>query len=562
MNKSLRHHIAAFIDWYAWGFCDQYNADWEVNPRHVLNAFRAHEKGVFPQKLTYKVIEDYHLTDKYDRQGTLYYRSRNLAHYAVLMVDLDDKDRTARDTELAWHYLRDHYFPGEYGEPSTSGSGTHGYLLINRQGVASDAFLNIVHQLEEAIRFVVNQRGFRCTFDQLCGMPNTSDNGIISNFSQLAKFPRLNTPKKMKEYLRSSAFSVDEVELIIKDMLRCKPAEDVAYLERCWDNEPIPGDDGECNDYRICEDNDNINVLDGEDAELDPSGNTLLCDYITGNKVLDEGWKPLERQEKSKNLSITEYITGNREPQEGWEEAVEGQLDHKNHYISEYITGNKVPSGRYDTYPSRRMSRCAWDLATQFKRVPATDEILDQYESLGLNTGHDHDGNRRRLAEANHVWLLENFDVSRLEGFVADNYLPLIQTHVTELIRHNIRQHHRSQYTDHQLAVMLYVVEKAAFGNNGRLAPFVCSNDQIEGMFRKLNMDVPNRRQLAVMKQALVEAGLVIIVDANFHEGRAKKFGLGPAHPLYLRQTQLPEGIVPVTPVAPQNSAWAAPSSR
>jgi hypothetical protein len=212
------------------------------------------------------------------------------------------------------------------------------------------------------------------------------------------------------------------------------------------------------------------------------------------------------------------------------------------HHIRTSKTGGCDPLGTSGSHviagnPVDRMNRCGWNTSQRLGRPATEDEIWDAYHAEGLNTGEDEDGNRQKLAQQSAQWLAVHYDPTKRETFDPENYVPLLQTYVTEAITETIRQKNRSQYNDFDLAVVLHVIERSATTRHPKaVLQYTVPNNSLSAMFARLGTPMKGteaaiRNRLAAIKQVLVAAGLAEIVNPNWWQGVGKKYGLGPNHP-------------------------------
>ena len=189
---------------------------------------------------------------------------------------------------------------------------------------------------------------------------------------------------------------------------------------------------------------------------------------------------------------------------------------------------------------AQRMAHCGWNLTRELGRPATADEILTAYVARGLATGEDEDGNRARLAERSATWCAQHYEPSKAKAFDLTATVELIRQHVTKEIRQTIRQTNRSDYTDDQLAAVLYGIEKSATtrNKNPRLQ-FTVPNDSLVAALKTLGLTVEGtagsvRNRLSTMKRALVAAELAQVVDPNWDVGKGKCYGLGNSHPRFV----------------------------
>lgn len=205
-----------------------------------------------------------------------------------------------------------------------------------------------------------------------------------------------------------------------------------------------------------------------------------------------------------------------------------------------------------------RMNACGWNLSQQQGRAATAAEIWAAYHDQHLNTGPDHDGNRWRLCATAARWLDLHFKTGA--RFDADHYRELIAAHVSEAARARVRKTNRSGYSDEDLAVVLYAVERGSLTRHRTPRhQFTVGNDSLTAMFAKLGRPLggegggsgeANRKKLSAMKRVLVEAGLISVVSAAWCVGVSKKYGLGPNHPRFGQFTAFAERIGrPVPPI-------------
>lgn len=474
LYRQWRNHIKVCFDCYDYAFKSAAGTPIRANDKETLNFWldRRNKRFHKPQGRFYRRLRSFSLRDieaHCEGHSTLYYTSNPRGQWAVLLIDIDNKDGTAGDVKQVWDAFS-HMCPNVYNQTSTGGRGWHGYLVVKySESVA--AFRTLCKRFEDALQDFIHAR-YKAKIE-IKGIPALTDQfGAYVTCGMQAKIPRLASASEIEDYLSRPFFTPAHLEDLIGQL-----------------------------------------SLQTTHASSPPS-DIVMKTSVSRSKT---------------NVFIT--ISERREA------AVAGR----------------------ETDPCKRMNSCGWNLSKRLKRAATAGEILDEYESQGLATGEDKDGNRAKLAEDSATWCQTNYDPKKQDSFDLQGTVDLVARHVTN----DTRETTRLAISDEQLAVVLYCIERGSTTRhqNPKLQ-FTAANNGFVNMFETLGIELEGapdsqRMKLAAMKRILVLAGLAEVVNPNWTTGRGKAFGLGPNHPRHeeyraLRMSikmnepdvNLPDGII------------------
>ncbi len=165
--------------------------------------------------------------------GNYFYASSH-AGSGLLCIDVDCHDGGDPDDAMAClRWLAEERFPGMHYERSTSGSGGHGYLIVDYDGMKAD-------QVREAWRDkvgpwldeIVKTEGFDVDLVEVCGTPTNLEfarNGNVSRvrFGQLAKLPR-----DMQACESTTRLTMSDLTAMMPDSTVAKPTRRLATAEK------------------------------------------------------------------------------------------------------------------------------------------------------------------------------------------------------------------------------------------------------------------------------------------------------------------------------------------
>jgi hypothetical protein len=448
---------------------------------------------------------------------TYYYASNPWHRYALIMLDIDDKDGSAGDALDVFKYLRT-VFRDIYGETSTFGKGYHGYLFVTYKDQSREDFKELLGRLAECLASRLKDNGFKSVIE-IKGTPSLigkwRSGKVYDTCGQLAKFPRLqgsfdSKPTEAPNFDQASAYGLAApphptdgavLELEIESFLR-RPEFTFEQL---------------------------VTIVES------PSG-SLPSDIDMDTESIDTRFV---------SISISEG-RGSRRTAKEEADAVLGIASKARPVHDEGGKGDARPKAEAQSNdpPQTRMNKCGWNLTLKLGRPATATEVLNEYHRQQLHTGADDDGNRAKLAADSAQWCAQNFNPTKRKAFNPADSIQLIQEHVTPEIRAAIRKTNRSTYTDEQLAVVLHCIEISSTTRHKRGdLQFTVPNNSIISMFTKLEIELAEanadpKQKLRAMKDALVLSGLAEVVNANWTVGRGKKFGLGKHHPRHAEYMQ------------------------
>ena len=486
--RDWRKFCSRFIDAYDWSYLilDE-NGKSLAKPRasgrtingtkyghkDVLNYWLGGQRQLFqteppkPRRLSMARIE---AAMEIDPVGTIYVCSHPTSRYGILVLDVDDKEGSFGDAYEVYQYCNSLLVPealrrqgiGLYGQPSTFGTGYHGYGFLHYPNHSPSAVRDLMDRLQEYLRDQCNVAGFQYTVE-VKGQPPIVANGTYQKCGTLIKFAKLG--REVSQY---------------RKFMYQTPILDIEELSRL-----------------------------------------ITSDVITTN------YRGEERDRRGeKKLSRTE-VRNSPHP--------EGRAG------STGATEGSAGISSLDANPARRMALCATTLSQRLRRPADPDEILAEYERQGLNTGTDDDHNRAKLAKVNADYVAATWKPELVNGgkrFDPASYSELIRRHVTPDVREGQRTRYR--YTDDDLAICLYVVEKST-----KSGDYGCPVQSFWDMAKALDRDWGDnmntvKMRVAAMKRALLDAGLIRELEDGKYwfgngKGRGKKYGLGPNHPDYVK---------------------------
>lgn len=142
---------------------------------------------------------------------TLYFTG-SPGDYTLLMIDIDCHSRGSLRGALRFaEYLRAHFFPSLYFEPSTNGNGVHGYLVVAK---SDDKELNkAAKALDRWLKAVLSETTFDVEDVEIKGTCSTWERGNVTE-GTLAKYPR--DVSQFEEWRQTTALSVEDIWSLIE----------------------------------------------------------------------------------------------------------------------------------------------------------------------------------------------------------------------------------------------------------------------------------------------------------------------------------------------------------
>lgn len=216
LYKQVRNHIKACFDDTDWGYLHRNGTSKpRANKKQNLNDWAEGHGVLRPRKLSLKRLEQH-----CDGWGTIYTTSSPVSSYAVLLLDVDDKNGTAGDAQQVLSLVSSFFTAPDggtiYGQPSTFGRGRHGYVFVDYSGMDRRQFRVVCRLLQMVLRRVLLDRGMKSTIE-VKGVPGLrGSNGGYQKMGLLAKFPRLPSDDDWRDYLSRPTFKVS----LIVDLLR------------------------------------------------------------------------------------------------------------------------------------------------------------------------------------------------------------------------------------------------------------------------------------------------------------------------------------------------------
>lgn len=144
-------------------------------------------------------VPNYKFRDHFDRRNTLYFFAHPTARHVVVMIDIDAMKAMGLGSPAGAMAFASHlktFWPNLYTEPSTGGSGVHGYLVIDRAGRTAaevNAYLKGLEQWLRAEAAITNADIEAVEVKGTCPVVTTTPGGKVNavTFGTFAKVPRL-----------------------------------------------------------------------------------------------------------------------------------------------------------------------------------------------------------------------------------------------------------------------------------------------------------------------------------------------------------------------------------
>jgi hypothetical protein len=162
-------------------------------------------------------VANYKYRDHFDRRGTLYFFAHPTARYIIVMIDIDalkalGLGSPAGAVAFASHLKR--FWPNLYTEPSTGGSGVHGYLVLDRAGRTAEEVNAFLKDLEDWLRTeaaVTNADIEAVEVKGACPVIRTTPGGKVESvkYGTFAKVPRM-AEERFEELSATTVLGVKE----------------------------------------------------------------------------------------------------------------------------------------------------------------------------------------------------------------------------------------------------------------------------------------------------------------------------------------------------------------
>ncbi len=144
-------------------------------------------------------------------EETLYFTGSPGDH-TLLMIDIDCHSRGNLKGALHFaEYLREHFFPGLYFEPSTNGNGVHGYVIVSKSD--DKEYNRAAKALDRWLKAVLSKTTFDVEEVEIKGTCSIWERGNVTE-GTLAKYPR--DVSRFKDWKRTASFSVEDIWSLIE----------------------------------------------------------------------------------------------------------------------------------------------------------------------------------------------------------------------------------------------------------------------------------------------------------------------------------------------------------
>jgi hypothetical protein len=177
-----------------------------------------------------KRLSNMNFTDHFTDVATFYYAGAAEARKleTLVLIDIDCKKTGNLEGAMAYaRFLRKHYFPNLYFEPSTHGRGGHGYFVLEKWDYGAE-YINdlLLHRLQPWLRQILKEHEFDVENVEIKGtLPVIvwgQEELEVSNYRSgtLAKLPRLGSPEKeeaLRNTTRVSAYDLQKLPVVDGD---------------------------------------------------------------------------------------------------------------------------------------------------------------------------------------------------------------------------------------------------------------------------------------------------------------------------------------------------------
>jgi hypothetical protein len=175
--------------------------------------------------------------DHFASWQTFYFWADHLASTPEIIVMLDadaGEEHGGGTTEGCWRFMekvKDELFPGLYLEPSTNGTGVHGYVVIWKLGIRADLVRQALKNLERYLKRMAASVGADIACVEVKGLPPSvtyDDKGNITDitFGQWAKLPR------GRGVLDTCKVNYNDIALLDPDEIKVEPQQEAGVEKK------------------------------------------------------------------------------------------------------------------------------------------------------------------------------------------------------------------------------------------------------------------------------------------------------------------------------------------
>jgi len=445
----------------------------------IKNLLKIH-RIPFPSQYTKSKLED-HLNNR----NVCYYTSNPDNNVWLLCIDIDAKNGETDAWDIA-SFLTDTYFNNAYWEPSTGGNGVHLYIFLDVNWVWKNKYSS--NRMDE---FWDNK-----TRSFISPKKKMSTSEIRNALSELAKC--------LKMIVESKGFNakVDD----IKGTPASKDSNGLYDVMGLLVKLPRP------------QDNDNIVWLRNSPIFTFDHCLNILRDYdlLFPSESISSEIQSISSCRTQRIIPITDGC------------------------IDRAITiSPKIQSLLNSHNALDRSKGTCYLLCIKLKRAPALEEVIIEYENLGIATGNETPERIKRHQKAlDFVSKSYNHSFSKKYRCSPGQYLDLIRSNITQndIISAKEESNFRYSLTFEDIdCVLCYYVEEILKRKSNRLQFTVsrkgCINRIQEWRQQGLTDCFVNAAKLICARIALVNTGFLERLDENYvfasGKGVSKKYGLG-----------------------------------
>ena len=162
-------------------------------------------------------VANYKYRDHFDRQGTIYFFAHPTAPLVLVLLDIDALKALGLGSPAGALAFAKHlktFWPDLYTEPSTGGSGVHGYLVIERAGRTAEevnAFLKELQNWLRAEAAIINADIEAVEVKGACPVIATTSAGKVEavRYGTFAKVPR-QADERFEELVATTVLVIDK----------------------------------------------------------------------------------------------------------------------------------------------------------------------------------------------------------------------------------------------------------------------------------------------------------------------------------------------------------------
>lgn len=162
-------------------------------------------------------IPNYKFRDHFDRKSTLYFFAHPTARYILVMLDIDALKALNLGSPAGALAFANHlktFWPNLYTEPSTGGSGVHGYLVLDRAAMTAAEVNAYLKGLEQWLRAEAAITGADIEAVEVkgsCPVIDATAGGRVNGvtFGTFAKVPRL-AEERFEELMATTVLEVNK----------------------------------------------------------------------------------------------------------------------------------------------------------------------------------------------------------------------------------------------------------------------------------------------------------------------------------------------------------------